>query len=80
MSSKIAPNSSWRLSSDYGVGPGFIPAGSELLVDDVYPPGTPGIGHIDEDTVVAHYARPDANPQTVAVAVSDFVSLCKAVS
>jgi hypothetical protein len=77
---KITPNSVWRLSSDFGIGPGFVPAGAELVVDGLYPPGTPGIGHIDEDTVLAHYARPDAGPQTIAVPVSEFSALCKAVS
>jgi hypothetical protein len=76
----FAPDSRWTVSQDCGVGPGYIPAGAELVVSAVYPPGTPGIGHADEDVVMAHYERPDASPQTVAWPVSIFTAACKAAS
>lgn len=74
----IKTNSKWRLVNDFGVGPGFIPAGSELVVSGVHPPGTAGIGYVDEDTVVAHYDRPEAAPQTVALPASLFTTMVKA--
>lgn|GEM_PF-5070982 len=76
---KIEPGASYRLVSDYGVGPGSIPAGADLKVTGIYPPGTPGIGYSNEDTVLAEYDRPGAPPQTIAVARSVFSQMVKAV-
>ncbi|GAA2322338.1 hypothetical protein GCM10010149_89390 [Nonomuraea roseoviolacea subsp. roseoviolacea] len=76
----ISPDSQWSFLQDYGVGPGFVPAGSVVVVTGVYPSGTPGIGYSDENTVVADLARPDAAPQTLAIPESDFTALTKAVS
>lgn len=78
--SSIECESTWKLVKDFGSGNGYVPAGSEVSVIGVYPPGTPGVGMSDEDTVLASYARPDADPQTIAVPVSMFTTLCKAVS
>ena len=76
----IKTNSVWRLVRDYGTGNGYVPANSELTVIGVYPPGTPGIGASDEDVVLADYDRPGTAPQTLAVPVSMFSDICKAVS
>lgn len=70
----------YRLKADYGVGPGHLPAGADVTVVGVYPPGTAGLGASDEDVVLAQYERPGAPPQTVAISKSRFVSLTRAVS
>jgi len=76
---KIEPGASYRLIDDYGFGPGSIPAGADLKVTGIYPPGTPGIGYCVEDTVLAEYERPDGPPQAIAVAKSVFAQMVKAV-
>lgn len=38
------PGRWYRLTVDYGEGPGMIPAGTHMLVRSIHIPGTPGIG------------------------------------
>jgi len=57
----------------------MVPGGSVLTVRGVYPPGTPGIGYCDEDTVVADYPRPNAAPQSLAFPISKFKALTEKV-
>lgn len=76
----VSPGSTWRFSVDHGVGPGFVPAGAEVTVTGVYPPGTPGLGASDEDTVLVDYDRSDQAAQSLALPTSLFSKLCKAVA
>ncbi|MFD9941563.1 hypothetical protein ACFWYW_24225 [Nonomuraea sp. NPDC059023] len=70
----------YRLVDDFGVGPGSLPAGAEVVVTGIYPPGTPGIGLSEEDTVLADYTRADDSVQTIAVGVTEFEQRFVAVS
>ncbi|MFI6495885.1 hypothetical protein [Nonomuraea typhae] len=80
MALTIAPGSTWRFSDDHGFGPGFVPSGAEVIVTGVYPPGTPGLGAADEDTVLVDYDRPDQAAQSLALPVSLFSQLCTVVA
>jgi hypothetical protein len=76
----ISPGATYRLKNDFGVGPGSLPAGSDVTVTGIHPPGTAGLGQISEDTVTANYAKPEGGIQTIALGVSDFAERFRKVA
>jgi len=76
----ISAGKKFQLIDDFGVGPGMVPAGAEVTVTGVYPPGTPGIGAIDEEIVLATYRNNHNADQVIALGVTQFKSLVREVS
>lgn len=70
-----------------GTGIGAIPAGSEVVIDDVLPPFSPGVAQADENTILAvltfteYVTGPDGAPaeapntRRLAFGEADFRSL-----
>lgn len=73
-------NETWKLTTDHGVGPGYVAAGAAVKVTGVHAPGTPGLGYSEEDTVVAEYLDVDGALRILALPVTGFTSLLKKVS
>ncbi|MDP9870330.1 MULTISPECIES: hypothetical protein [Streptosporangium] len=72
---EIVIGADYRLTEDFGVGPGSLPAGAIVKATGIYPPGTPGIGWAEEDTVLANYFNSGGAVQTIALVVSAFEQL-----
>lgn len=68
------------LTADFGEGPGRIHEGSEGRVESVHAPGTPGVGHGGEETVLVAFDHPGHEaPRVVSVSRSDYEQLFKTV-
>lgn len=64
--------SNFKLSEDWGIDNGAIPAGVTATVTGVHPPGTPGLGYSETDTVTADIAEVDGSVRTIALGVGEF--------
>ncbi|WP_188187623.1 hypothetical protein [Nonomuraea sp. SYSU D8015] len=70
----------WRLIDDWGVGPGALPAGTEVEILGIYPSGTPGIGYSEYDSVLFQYTCIDGCIRFLALPVPEFVVMFQKVS
>ncbi|MGW0060366.1 hypothetical protein ACWDTT_10610 [Streptosporangium sandarakinum] len=77
---EITVGAQYRLRTDFGTGPGMVPAGAVVTVLGIYPPGTPGVGAIDEDTVLCSYHNAYGSTQHLALGVTLFASMFEEVS
>lgn len=66
------------LTADLGEGPGRLHKGAEGRVVAVHAPGTAGVGHAHEDSVLVSFTQPGSEvPRFVTVSQSDFSGLFK---
>lgn len=65
----------FKLSADFGSGPGSMSAGATVTVEGIYEPGTPGLGASHEDTVVSKFVDDDGANRLIALPVSQFREL-----
>lgn len=82
----IAVGDTWTLLPTDGLGSGFgaIPAGAEVIVDEILPPFSPGVAQVDENVICCIYSFTDfmydasgvfvegVNTRRLALAESDF--------
>lgn len=76
----------------HGSGLGHIPTGTEVSVIDVHAPGTSGVGHSGEESVLASYEHethvitdegthaPGKTPRAFSLHTGDFARLFKKVA
>jgi len=76
----IKVDEKYRLTEDWGQGPGYLLAGTEVTVDGIHEPGTPGLGLTEHDTVTATYVMPDGAVRTIALPEPEFSTRFKKVA
>ena len=64
----------FKLAEDWGIDNGALPAGVTATVTGVYPPGTPGLGYSEADTVTADVEGVDGAVRTIALGVAEFTT------
>ena len=70
----------YRLKRDFGDGPGYLHAGTVVTVTGIHPPGTPGLGLVDKDTVTAEFKTMEGAVRTIALTVPEFTELFQKVA
>lgn len=62
----------FKLKDDWGIDNGALSAGVQATVTGIHPPGTPGLGYSEVDTVTADIEQVDGPPRTIALSVAEF--------